>query len=122
MNKILCMNETYLRFVALAHALEGSTTQISNIDETAKELLRVIASSHAQDKTMTVTHAMGLTAIASPATIHRKLDDLREAGLIEQSFAGKNRRTKYLSPTKAADEYFAELGKVMHQTLSPVQA
>jgi DNA-binding MarR family transcriptional regulator len=45
--------------------------------------------------------------------LHRKIDDLREAGLIEQVFEGKNRRTKYLVPTPAADKYFANLGQVM---------
>ena len=43
---------------------------------------------------------MTLNNIVSPATLHRKLDELREGGLIEQSFEGKNRRTKYLVPTK----------------------
>ena len=38
--------------------------------------------------------------------MHRKLDELREGGLIEQTFEGKNRRTKFLVPTKAANVYF----------------
>lgn len=118
MDRIFSMDQTYLRFIALAHALEGTTAQVSAVDATAKQLLNVIASNHAQDKTLTVTDAMALTSLASPATIHRKLDDLREAGLIEQSFAGNNRRTKYLTPTKAADKYFASLGEVMKQSLA----
>lgn len=113
------MNKTYLRFIALAHALEGTTAQVATVDQTAKQLLNVIASKHAQGKTMTVTDSMTLTSIASPATIHRKLDDLREAGLIEQTFAANNRRTKYLVPTKAADKYFSSLGEVMKQSLVP---
>jgi DNA-binding MarR family transcriptional regulator len=56
---------------------------------------------------------MTLNNIVSPATLHRKLDELREAGLIEQSFQGKNRRTKYLVPTKEADSYFAEMSKAI---------
>lgn len=112
------MNKTYLRFIALAQAIDGSSSQLSKVDETAKQLLRIIASNHNQDKTMTVTDAMALVSIASPATLHRKLDALREAGLIEQTFADNNRRTKYLVPTKAADEYFTELGKVMNQAFA----
>ena len=56
---------------------------------------------------------MLLSNIASPATIHRKLNELIEAGLIEQVFEGKNRRTKYLVPTKEADAYFAKMSKAM---------
>lgn len=114
------MKEIYLRFIALSQALESSSSQVSTVDETAKQLLKVIASKHSQDKTMTVTvtDAMALTEIASPATIHRKLDDLREAGLIDQVFAENNRRTKYLVPTKDADKHFASLGDVMKQSLA----
>ncbi len=40
---------------------------------------------------------------------------LREAGLIDQVFEGTNRRTKYLSPTKAASKYFDRMGKALEQ-------
>ena len=62
---------------------------------------------------MTVTEVMALSDIASPATIHRKLDELRELGLIEQVFEGKNRRTKYLVPTKLANIYFEKMSEAM---------
>lgn len=110
---------TYLKFLSLAHAIDSSHVQVSKLDETAKLLLQVIALRHTQGSAMTVTNAMALSSIASQATLHRKLDDLREVGLIEQIFEGKNRRTKYLVPTKVADKYFAELGGVMRQLLVP---
>jgi DNA-binding transcriptional ArsR family regulator len=109
------MNSTYLRFLALVHALDGNSNEIALIDETAKQLLKVISASHAIDKKLTITDAMALSSIASPATIHRKLDDLREAGLIEQTFEGNNRRTKYLEPTSLADSYFSSVGEVMQE-------
>ncbi|WP_310610167.1 hypothetical protein [Limnohabitans sp.] len=112
------MKEIYLRFLALANVMDGKSVQLSAIDETAKQLLNVIASHHAQGKPMTVTQAMALSSLASQATIHRKLDDLREVGLIEQVFEGKNRRTKYLVPTNSANEYFSNLGLLMKQSLA----
>ena len=111
------MNKIYLRFLALANALDGSSTQLADIDETAKRLLEMIALRHEQGHPMTVSDAMATTSLASPATIHRKLDDLRVAGLIEQVFQANNRRTKYLAPTKAADAYFVNLGKVMSDAM-----
>ncbi|BDU52666.1 hypothetical protein [Limnohabitans sp. INBF002] len=112
------MKSTYLRFLQLLHVVDGNSTQLVDIDEVAKQLLNVIALHHAQGKTLTVTEAMALGSVASPATIHRKLDDLREVGLIEQIFEGKNRRTKYLVPTQAADTYFSSLGDVIKQTFA----
>ena len=111
------MKDIYLRFIALANAIEGKSEALPAIDATAKQLLNVIAVCHVQGRSMTVTDAMSLNSIASPATLHRKLDDLRESALIEQVFEGKNRRTKYLVPTQVADNYFARLGLLMKQAL-----
>ena len=115
LNTIHLMKKTYIRFLSLVHVLDSTSTHVSNLDQTAKQLLNVIVLRHAQDKPLNVTDAMALSAIASPATIHRKLDDLRESGLIDQVFEGKDRRTKYLVPTPNADEYFAELGNLMQK-------
>ena len=110
------MRETYLRFLSLAQALDGAS--VPTVDETARHLLQLIALRHAQGNALTVTDAMAMSTVASPATIHRKLDALREAGLIDQTFEGKNRRTKYLVPTQAAQNYFDQVGKVMEQALA----
>jgi hypothetical protein len=40
---------------------------------------------------------------------------LREIGMIDTFFEGKNRRTKYLCPTPQAEKYFSQVGDVMHQ-------
>jgi len=105
------MRKTYLRFLSLAHALESAP--VSDLDETAKHLLQLIVLRHMQGNALTVTEAMALSTVASPATIHRKLNALLDAGMVTQVFEGKNRRTKYLTPTAAADAYFAALGDVM---------
>ncbi len=107
------MSKLYLRFLRIARAVEIQNTPIKNIDSTALLLLNEIAVQHLDGKNITVTQAMLLSNIASPATVHRKLDELREAGLIEQVFEGKNRRTKYLVPTKEADSYFAKMSKAI---------
>lgn len=109
--------QIYLRFLNLIHALDGGVNAPA-MDLDAKKLLEVIAVRHGQEKPLTVTDAMGLNSIASPATIHRKLDQLRELGMIDTVFEGKNRRTKYLVPTQAAQAYFDQVGKVMAQALA----
>ena len=109
--------QIYLRFLNLIHALDGGANAPA-IDLHAKKLLEVIAVRHAQEKPLTVTDAMGLNAIASPATLHRILAHLRELGMSDTVFEGKNRRTKYLVPTQAAQDYFNQVGKVMQQALA----
>jgi len=107
------MSQLYLRFLHIAREVDIQKTPVKNIDSTALLLLNEIAVQHHDGKNITVTQAMLLSTIASPATIHRKLDELRAAGLIEQVFEGKNRRTKYLVPTKEADSYFAKMSKAI---------
>ena len=113
------MSQLYLRFLNFARAVDIQKTPVKNIDSTALLLLNEIAVQHHDDgKNITVTEAMLLSNIASPATVHRKLDELREAGLIEQVFEGKNRRTKYLVPTKEADSYFAKMSKAITNAIN----
>ena len=46
---------------------------------------------------LTITQAMGLISVGSPATI------------------GKNRRTKHVHPTNKAETYFSALGKCLSE-------
>jgi DNA-binding transcriptional regulator YhcF (GntR family) len=110
-------NHIYIRFLTLLHTIEGKG-ELPVLDLDAKKLLETIAVRHAQGKPLTVTEAMAMAHIASPATIHRKLDVLREIGMIETQFEGSNRRTKFLVPTPQAAKYFQTHSQVMDQALS----
>jgi predicted HTH transcriptional regulator len=107
------MSKVYLRYLRIALAVDIFNKNSDSIDSTALELLNQIAVHHFENNALTVSQCIALKKIASPATLHRKLDELREAGLIEQVFEGKDRRTKYLVPTKLADAYFAKLSKAI---------
>ena len=102
----------YIRFINLSQAIFGQLEHVG-IDLLASRLLEAVAIAHSEGAALTVTEAMALNAIASPATMHRKLTNLLDAGLIEQVFEGKNRRTKYLVPTPQAGKYFEQLGKAL---------
>jgi DNA-binding MarR family transcriptional regulator len=106
--------EIYINFLSLMHDIER-TGQLPELDPDAKQLLEVIAVKHNQGNTITVTDAMGMHHIASPATIHRKLDQLRISGMIDTNYKGTNRRTKYITPTEQALKYFGTLGNLMHK-------
>ena len=105
----------YLRFLALTEAIAGNLG--NDIDSTSLAILEVIGLAAMQGSPFTVTKAMSLDHLASPATIHRKLNRLIENGYLEQQFEGKNRRTKYLVPTNKTKQYFADMGKAIKATI-----
>ena len=81
-------SSAYLRFLGLTQAVNSEWAR-TDIDLLALRLLEAITVAHAGNAPLTVSQAMALSAIASPATMQRKLNQLREAGLIEQTFEGK---------------------------------
>jgi len=91
-----------------------------DVDFEARRLLEIIALRESEGNPMTVTDAMALTDIASPATLHRKLDSLLSAGLVEHHFEGINRRTKYLVPTAIAMNHFDMVGKALQKSIKPL--
>lgn len=78
-----------------------------------------IAQQHAHGQPMTVSQAMQLQHIASSATLHNRIDDLREAGMICVSFKGTDRRTKYLIPTDKGHRYLALMEALLCDTFHP---
>jgi DNA-binding MarR family transcriptional regulator len=102
----------YLRFLSLIQAVQAKG-ELPTLDPEAKQLIEIIAVRHSLGQAMTISDAMGLKSIASPATLHRKIDILRGLGLIETHFQGDNRRTKYLRPTELAADYFSTMGSMM---------
>lgn len=61
---------------------------------------------------LTVTNAMAMSDIASPASIHRIMDRLEYYGLIERKHED-DFRTKWLTLAKPGVKYFKKLEKVM---------
>ena len=107
------MKQIYLRYLVLAEALRQSHIDFSGIDEIGKKLLETIAIKNAQGHPMVVTETMDLSDIASPATIHRRIEVLKKAGLIQVMQTEQNQKIKFLVPTQISINYFDKLGKLM---------
>lgn len=105
----------YMRFLALCHSLDHSSNQ--RVDQMAVRLLEEVALAECRQLPLTVSQSMGLRQIASPATIHRKLQDLVKAGLVEFRFPETNRRTKHIHPTKAAKAYFEKRAALLMKSV-----
>jgi len=102
----------YIQFLKLSQALTDKEIGIE-LDTTAIKFLELITISHSREKPLTVSEAMALSYIGSPATMHRKIDILRKQGWIDLVHEGEDRRTKYLAPTTKTHKYFDSLSKLM---------
>jgi hypothetical protein len=107
------MKQIYLRYLVLAETLRKSNIDLSEIDEIGKKLLETIAIKSAHGQPMVVTQTMELSDIASPATIHRRIEVLKKAGLIQVIQTEQNQKIKFLVPTQISIDYFDKLGKLM---------
>jgi hypothetical protein len=111
----------YLRLIQVVHRLE-SQGPFQRLDAETVRLLEIITVAHVEGQSMTVSGAMQLSQIASPASIHRKLEQLRIANLITHEFNEGNRRTKYLAPTVLALKHFETLSQEMQRIKSSAAA
>jgi len=107
----MILKNPYIKFLAAYHQLESADTQA--LDLVGEKLLGYIAVQCSKDLTLTVTECMKISAVASPATIHRKITELIEDGWITTLYDGEKRRTKYLVPTSKANKYFEKVSKLM---------
>ena len=109
------MKEAFIRFLYLKNTL---AIEADGLDLTSMQLLEICMVRSDAGQRLTITEAMGLTRVASPATIHRKLLQLLDSGYVTFEFENNNRRTKYLTPTAKSNEYFAKLGSLLLQSAS----
>jgi DNA-binding MarR family transcriptional regulator len=99
------MKNSYMRFLKIVAALEPQQLH-KEITPIAVLILNEIAVKDFDKQPLTVSQAMEFRALGSPATLHRKIHGLREAGMISVESVGTDRRTKYLHITQAARDYF----------------
>ncbi len=111
--------EIYVRFLGATQALE-SGSHLVEVDLIGQKLLELLAIAAEKNQPMNVGQAMDASWIASPATLHRKIRNLLDAGYISSDFSGKNRRTRYLVPTAKANDFFAKMGASIKLCLSDV--
>ena len=91
----------FFELIARINAVENQHHEVMP-DINAQLLLMRVAMAHHGGSSLNVTQAMNLAHIGSPAMLHRKINDLLSQGLIELTFEGNNRRTKFLVPTDQA--------------------
>ena len=116
------MANVYLKFLQNIAAHEPIQLKQNELSPTAILLLNAIAVKQFEQQFLNVTQTLGLRELGSPANLHRKLDELLEAGMISLSYNGNNRRTKYVILTQAATDYFQTMSNAMLEVTCPNSA
>jgi DNA-binding transcriptional ArsR family regulator len=112
------LNNIYIEYIKRKLEINESLKAELSVGLLAQNLLECIAIENEKGRPMKVGEALSLVKLGSQATLHRKLNELRLAGLIELRYQGSDRRTKYLVPTQAANEYFKKMGNALIQALT----
>ena len=107
------MNSIYLRFLQSIASLDSHQNRLKHISPVAVLLLIQIAINELEKKPLSVTKAMKLKEIGSPSNLYHKLNELRDAGLIETKKIGDNKIVKYLFTTQATNDDFRIKSNVM---------
>jgi DNA-binding MarR family transcriptional regulator len=102
----------YLRFLQQTHRARGRG-RLADLEPVCARLLDEIAIEDEQGTPLTVTGLMALAHIASPATLHRKMQSLMAEGLIELQVDPDNKRSKFVGLTKKGKRYYATLAALM---------
>ena len=102
----------YVKFLTAAQSIEKNQ-EIFDLDLTAKKLLDYVLIGASSDSLLTITEAMKLSTLASPATIHRKITLLKNDGWIDTIQKDNNLRNKYLYPTRKSIRFFHKISGLM---------
>ena len=101
--------DAYFRFIKLLETLEDAPS-LPKLDCVERRLIEFIALHEVGKKPLLVSDVIYLNSIASPATLHRRISYLVDAGYIRHG-ADIDGRKKYLELTPKAMDYFSKLGK-----------
>ena len=104
----------YLRFRTLLDGLKDLPDAAAMKPE-LDTLLAVIGTAWQGDKPLAVRKLLIREELGSPATIHKRIHQLKDAGFV--SFEGQegDSRVRLVVPTEKALRYFAEHAKVIQQ-------
>ena len=100
---------SYIDLLDTRHALDMQLKLTA--DE--RELLEIIAVCAKRGKPLTVGDVMSFTHLSSPATLHRRLDQLVDKRMIFHFHRDGDRRTKYLLPGLPAVAYFERMADAL---------
>lgn len=114
------MADAYFRFIKLLEALEDAPS-FPKFDCVERRLIEFIALHQVGGKPLLVSDVIYLNSIASPATLHRRISRLVDAGYIRHG-ADEDGRKKYLELTPKTMDYCSKIGKCLIKAAEGLKA
>jgi hypothetical protein len=112
MNTPSPFKSAYLKFLELVSAVEAMPS-IGDVDANEKALFDALCLAWSQGNPFSVRAAINQSNLGSPATLHKRLQQLIAKDLIVAEFEGQDRRTKYLRPSEKGLLYIEWLSSKM---------
>ena len=99
----------YLKFADVRQKIWGRY----DVSSKERQILRLIAQAFFQGAPLRVSKLLDMSAVASPATVHKAMRSLMAKDLLQVKADKVDGRIKYLTPTKRAIKLLADIGKEM---------
>jgi len=106
--------KNYIEFLRQRNEI-GRNHLSKKLDMACHQLLDLIVIAMHEKRELSVSDALALQEVGSPATIHKKLQILRDFDLVSASFT-TDKRTKVLKLTDKARAYYDEIETVFRLT------
>ena len=100
----------YLRFLNLTKSIEALPAAPS-LDLIEREVLSALALRWNKNQPILIADAISLKEIASQATLHGRLKQLKKNGMVKIVPDSSDGRRKYIEPTQQACNYFDQMAK-----------
>ncbi|KXW55153.1 MarR family winged helix-turn-helix transcriptional regulator [Ferrovum sp. PN-J185] len=112
MSKAIKTSSTYLKFVNLVNSLKDLPT-FPQMDALETRLIHVLASAWQQDTKVSILDAINMIPDISYSTVHGRIKDLKDKGMIGVEIDAHDKRIKYIIPTKKTNFYFEKMGECL---------
>jgi len=111
------MTEFYLRFFNLVKALDEEILEDKN-NNRLRLLKRICVETWIKKNALTVNEVIAWSDHGSQSTLHKRLHDLVELGLVTLEYHQSDARVKTVQPTEKALKLFNKLDQLMMQTVA----
>lgn len=108
--------QLYIQFLRCSQAVQNiyKDNALKPVDN---HFLKEVVLRDFEGRAFSVSEALALNHLGSPATLHKRLQRLRDAGLLSVRQEDKDQRTKYLIATPLAIQYFERMGDAMQKAI-----
>ncbi|MBU6468221.1 MAG: winged helix-turn-helix transcriptional regulator [Betaproteobacteria bacterium] len=112
MTRIAKTSTTYLKFINLVNSLKDLPT-FPSLDALETRLINVLATAWQQGTKVSILDAINMIPDISYSTVHGRIKDLKDKGMIDVEIDAHDKRIKYVVPTKKTNYYFEKMGECL---------